>query len=338
MPINIIYMKILLVGGAGYIGSHTIKLLLNSNHEIAVLDNLSTGHINAIQEQKFFNVSLSNKDELIKIFQNNSFDIVMHFASFINVEESFTNPKNYYENNIVNTLNLLDVMIQNKVQNFIFSSSASVYGEPKYIPIDEKHSRFPINPYGRTKFFLEEILKDYERAYNLKSISLRYFNACGADSNGSIGELHNPETHLIPLILQVASGRRDRIKIFGNDYETPDGTCHRDYVHVMDIAKAHILAAEDLKKNNISRFLNIGNNKSFSVLEIVKAVKKITKKDIKISFEPRRVGDPARLVADNSAIKSILEWETQYSNLDNILSSAWAWEQKISMNLKDSKY
>ena len=253
----------------------------------------------------------------------------MHFASYINVGESYINPQKYYENNVVNTLNLLNCMVDLKILNFVFSSTAAVYGEPKSNPISEINPMTPVNPYGQTKAIVENILKDYDNSYGLKSISLRYFNACGAHPDGTIGERHDPETHLIPLILQAASGRKDKITIYGDDYPTKDGTCVRDYIHVMDLADAHLLALNKLSQNQLSEVYNIGNSRGFSVREIIEAVKKITGKKIDIEIQSRRKCDPAELVADNQKIKSELNWTAKNSDLDKIISSAWRWEQKL---------
>jgi UDP-glucose 4-epimerase len=271
---------------------------------------------------------LANREEVYSILQNN-YDLVMHFASYINVGESYINPQKYYENNVVNTLNLLNCMVDLKILNFVFSSTAAVYGEPKSNPISENHSMTPVNPYGHTKAIVENILKDYDSSYGLKSISLRYFNACGAHSDGTIGERHDPETHLIPLILQAVSGRKDKITIYGDDYPTKDGTCIRDYIHVMDLAEAHLLALDRLSQTQSSDVYNVGNNEGFSVREIIEVAKKITNRKMDIEIQSRRKGDPAELIADNQKIKSELNWKAKHSDLDKIISSAWQWEQKL---------
>ena len=257
-------MKILVVGGAGYVGSHMLKRFQDTNHKVEVLDNLSTGFETNCLDFKLHKCDLANREEVYSILQNN-YDLVMHFASYINVGESYINPQKYYENNVVNTLNLLNCMVDLKILNFIFSSTAAVYGEPKSNPISENNLMTPVNPYGQTKAIVENILKDYDNSYGLKSISLRYFNACGAHSDGTIGERHDPETHLIPLILQAASGRKDKITIYGDDYPTKDGTCIRDYIHVMDLAEAHLLALDRLSQTQLSDVYNVGNNEGFSV-------------------------------------------------------------------------
>tara|TARA_B100000925_G_scaffold114585_1_gene84843 strand:- start:2175 stop:3152 length:978 start_codon:yes stop_codon:yes gene_type:complete len=323
-------MKILVVGGAGYIGSHMIKRFQNTDHQIEVLDNLSTGFKENSQNYKFHMCDLSNKEQVHKILKENKYEMVMHFASSINVGESYDHPMKYYENNVTNTLNLLECMIDLKILNFIFSSTAAVYGEPESIPIKEEQKLSPINPYGKTKSVVESILSDYDKSYGLKYISLRYFNACGAHIDGTIGERHNPETHLIPLILQTASGRRNNFKIYGDDYKTKDGTCIRDYIHVMDIAEAHLLSLEKLIQTQSSDIYNIGNKQGYSVREIIDMVEKVTQ--IKISYEisEKRKGDPAELIADNSKISEKLNWKAKYSDLNTIINTAWEWERKLS--------
>ena len=244
--------------------------------------------------------------------------------------ESYDNPKKYYENNVTNTLNLLDCMVDLKISKFIFSSTAAVYGEPTVVPIDESQSLNPVNPYGNTKAIVEKILGDYDKAYGLKSISLRYFNACGAHVDGTIGERHDPETHLVPLILQAASGRRENITIYGSDYPTKDGTCIRDYIHVMDLVEAHLLALESLAINQTSNIFNVGSNNGFSVNEIIRVAEEVSKKKIPIVIGPKRKGDPSKLVADNKKISQELNWTPQYSDLKTIISTAWNWEQQLT--------
>lgn len=323
-------MKILIVGGAGYIGSHMIKRFQSTDYQIEILDNLSTGFEENSQNYKLHICELSNKDQVYKILKDNKYAAVMHFASFINVGESYDNPKKYYENNVTNTLNLLDCMVDLKISKFIFSSTAAVYGEPTVVPIDESQSLNPVNPYGNTKAIVEKILGDYDKAYGLKSISLRYFNACGAHVDGTIGERHDPETHLIPLILQAASGRRENITIYGSDYPTKDGTCIRDYIHVMDLAEAHLLALESLAINQTSNIFNIGSNNGVSVNEIIQVAEEVSKKKIPIVIGPKRKGDPSKLVADNKKISQELNWTPQYSDLKTIISTAWNWEQQLT--------
>jgi UDP-glucose 4-epimerase len=257
------------------------------------------------------------------------FDALMHFASSIQVGESVTNPAKYYKNNVTNTQTLLDCMVKHGVLSFIFSSTAAVFGEPAYSPIDEAHINLPINPYGRSKYMVEQILEDYDHAYGLKSVCLRYFNAAGADPEGELGERHLPETHLIPLILQAASGRRDAISIFGDDYDTPDGSCVRDYIHISDLADAHLLALKGLLDGGSSAKYNLGNGDGFSVIEVIEAVRKGTGKDFAVKHEARRDGDSARLIADSSLAKSVLGWRPQYADLEVIIEHAWQWEQKF---------
>ncbi len=307
-----------------------IKRFQNTDHQIEVLDNLSTGFKENSQNYKFHMCDLSNKEQVHKILKENKYEMVMHFASSINVGESYDHPMKYYENNVTNTLNLLECMIDLKILNFIFSSTAAVYGEPESIPIKEEQKLSPINPYGKTKSVVESILSDYDKSYGLKYISLRYFNACGAHIDGTIGERHNPETHLIPLILQTASGRRNNFKIYGDDYKTKDGTCIRDYIHVMDIAEAHLLSLEKLIQTQTSDIYNIGNKQGYSVREIIDVVEKVTQ--IKISYEisEKRKGDPAELIADNSKISEKLNWKAKYSDLYTIINTAWEWERKLS--------
>ena len=324
------FMKILVVGGAGYIGSHMIKRFQSTDHQIDVLDNLSTGFKENSQNYKLHICDLSNKEQVHKILKENKYEMVMHFASSINVGESYDHPMKYYENNVINTLNLLECMIDLKILNFIFSSTAAVYGEPESIPIKEEQILSPINPYGKTKSVVENILSDYDKSYGLKYISLRYFNACGAHIDGTIGERHNPETHLIPLILQTASGRRNNFKIYGDDYKTKDGTCVRDYIHVMDIAEAHLLSLEKLIQTQSSDVYNIGNKQGYSVREIIDMVEEITQTKIPYKISEKRRGDPAELIADNSKITEKLNWRAKYSDLNTIVNTAWEWEKKLS--------
>lgn len=319
---------ILVVGGAGYIGSHMVKMLLGLGYGVTTLDNLSTGYRDAVLGGEFVLGDLADRALLDRLFGERKIDGVMHFASFIQVGESVQNPAKYYENNVVNTLNLLDTMVAHNVKRFIFSSSAAVYGEPIRMPIDEAHPKNPINPYGRTKWMVEQILEDYDRAYGLKSVSLRYFNAAGADPEGQLGERHEPETHLIPLILRAASGRAPDIKVFGHDYDTPDGTCIRDYVHIVDLCEAHLIAVERLMQGAPSTAYNLGNGNGFSVAEVIAATERVTGRKIVVTEALRREGDPPRLVADASLARAELGWQPQYDRLDTIIEHAWAWECK----------
>ncbi len=319
-------MNILVVGGAGYIGSHMVKMLAKAGHQVVTLDNLSKGYRDAVKYGDFVEGGILNSELLDSVFSSNEFDGVMHFASYIEVGESVRDPAKYFRNNFANTLNLLDAMVRHQVKCFIFSSTAAIFGEPETAPIDEKHPKKPINPYGKSKLMVEQALTDYEVAYGLRSVCLRYFNAAGADPEGELGERHNPETHLIPLILQAASGRRDKISIFGQDYPTPDGSCVRDYIHIVDLCSAHLLALEKLVQGSGSKQYNLGNGNGYSVIEVIEAVKKITDKDFDVVSESRRSGDPAVLVADSSLARSELGWNPVYDDLEVIVQHAWNWE------------
>ncbi len=323
-------MRVLVVGGAGYIGSHMVKMLLGAGHEVITLDNLSSGHRDAVLGGTFVEGDLADTQGLHQVFEQYQPEAVMHFASYIQVGESVRKPDIYYRNNVTNTLNLLDVMLNFEVKKFIFSSTAAVFGEPDYVPIDEAHPNRPLNPYGRSKWMIEQVLADYDKAFDLRSVCLRYFNAAGADPEGQLGERHDPETHLIPLILQAASGRRDNIQVFGRDYDTPDGTCIRDYIHIVDLCSAHLAALEYLTKGGSSDRFNLGNGSGFSVQEVIDAVQKVSGKQVTVINGPRREGDPARLVADAKRARSILAWQPTYTALDTIVSHAWQWERKQS--------
>ena len=318
--------SVLVVGGAGYIGSHMVKHLLRQGCDVVTYDNLSTGYRDAVLGGQFVLGDLADQAALETLFSTHRFDGVLHFASFIQVGESVKEPAKYYENNVTNTLNLLNAMVKHDVRRFIFSSTAAVYGEPQYVPIDETHPRQPINPYGKTKWMVEQILQDYDRAYGLKSIALRYFNAAGADPEGELGERHEPETHLIPLVLQAASGRRPHISVFGRDYDTPDGTCIRDYIHVTDLAEAHWLALQRLLAGADSAAYNLGNGNGFSVQEVIDAAQKVTLRKIAVNDSPRREGDPARLVANSQAARNALNWQPARHDLDTIIQDAWRFE------------
>ena len=323
-------MRVLVVGGAGYIGSHMVKMLLGAGHEVITLDNLSSGHRDAVLGGTFVEGDLADTQGLHQVFEQYQPEAVMHFASYIQVGESVRKPDIYYRNNVTNTLNLLDVMLKFEVKKFIFSSTAAVFGEPDYVPIDEAHPNRPLNPYGRSKWMIEHVLADYDKAFDLRSVCLRYFNAAGADPEGQLGERHDPETHLIPLILQAASGRRENIQVFGRDYDTPDGTCIRDYIHIVDLCSAHLAALEYLTKGGSSDRFNLGNGSGFSVQEVIDAVQKVSGKQVTVINGPRREGDPARLVADAKRARSILAWQPTYTALDTIVSHAWQWERKQS--------
>lgn len=320
-------MRILVVGGAGYVGSHMTRMLLEEGHEAIVVDNLSTGYRDAVPAKTFLKADLCHRVLLDTIFSRHQFDAVMHFASCSQVGESVANPGKYYLNNVANTLNLLDAMLKRRVTRIIFSSTAAIFGEPRYVPIDELHPRNPVNPYGRSKWMVEQMLGDYERAHGLRHVCLRYFNAAGAHPSGILGERHEPETHLVPLLLQAASGRAPGIRVFGTDYDTPDGTCIRDYVHVSDLCRAHLLALEYLAGGGHSRAYNLGNGNGFSVRDVMESVSRVTHSTIAVTEAPRREGDPARLVADSTLARRELGWQPHYPDLDTIVGHAWAWER-----------
>jgi len=322
-------LRLLVVGGAGYIGSHMVKHLLRRGCDVVTFDNLSTGHRDAVLGGEFVLGDLADRDALDALFTQYQFDAVFHFASFIQVGESVKEPAKYYANNVVNTLKLLDAMVAHGVGRFVFSSTAAVYGEPTYTPIDEAHPKQPINPYGKTKWMVEQILEDYDRAYGLRSIALRYFNAAGADPEGQLGERHDPETHLIPLVLQAASGRRSNISVFGRDYDTPDGTCIRDYIHVADLADAHWLALDKLMQGAGSAAYNLGNGNGFSVQQVIDTAARVTGRAILVVDAPRREGDPARLVAESAAARKGLGWQPVRDDLATIIEDAWKWECKV---------
>ena len=322
-------MKILVVGGAGYIGSHMVKMLLDQHHQVITYDNLSSGFRDAVLGGEFVEGDLADLVTLDKLFKQYQPEAVMHFASHIQVGESVQQPAKYYLNNFTNTLNLLNTMVKYKVNHFIFSSTAAVFGEPEYVPIDEAHQKNPLNPYGRSKYMVEQVLGDYERAYGLKSVCLRYFNAAGADPSGLLGERHEPETHLIPLVLQAISGKRPHISVFGRDYDTPDGTCIRDYIHIVDLCSAHLLALKELVKTGVSMRFNLGNGEGFSVQEVIAAAEKVTGKKVNVIDGPRREGDPARLVADATLANDKLRWTPVYNDLETIIAHAWSWEMKV---------
>ncbi len=321
---------ILVVGGAGYIGSHMVKELLAAGYAVIVLDNFSTGHRALLTGGLLIEGDLGDPKLLETLFSQHQIDAVMHFAAFSLVGESVANPLKYYRNNLACTIELLDAMIRFNVKKFIFSSTAAVYGEPVQVPITETHPSFPTNPYGATKIAVERMLADCDQAHGLKSVCLRYFNAAGADKSGTIGECHQPESHLIPLVLKVAAGKRKEIKIFGTDYDTPDGTCIRDYVHVTDLAQAHLLALNHLLDGGQSALYNLGNSKGVSVREVICLAEKITGRKIPVAETNRRIGDPAVLVAASDKIKTDLGWRPCYETLDTIIQTAWNWHRKES--------
>ncbi len=319
-------MRVLVVGGAGYIGSHMVKLLNLRGFEVTVLDNLANGHRDAVQGARFVLGDLYEREILDRLFGETHFDGVMHFASYIQVGESVREPAKYYRNNVFKTQNLLDVMVAHRVCNFIFSSTAAIFGEPIHIPMAEDHPKQPMNPYGRGKWMVEQMLEDYDTAYGLRSTCLRYFNAAGADPDGELGERHDPETHLIPLALQVASGRRPSITVFGDDYATPDGTCIRDYIHVNDLGEAHWLALQRLWEGGSSTAYNLGNGHGFSVREVIDTARAVTGREIPVEYGKRRPGDPARLVADARRAQAELGWKPRRADLATIIADAWRWE------------
>lgn len=321
-------MAILICGGAGYIGSHINKQLHKEGYETIVFDNLIYGHREAVKWGTFIQGDLKNPQDLEAVFQKYPIEAVFHFAAYAYVGESVTNPEKYYFNNVANTLNLLHAMQKHGCHKIIFSSTCATYGEPDHVPITEDMPQNPINPYGATKLMVERIFKDYQNAYNLEYVVLRYFNAAGADPDGEIGESHTPETHLIPLILDAACGKRDDIKVFGTDYNTPDGSCIRDYIHVYDLATAHLLALRHLETDKNSDFFNLGNTLGTSVLEVIDSVRRITGKDFTVTLSDRRPGDPAKLVGSSEKAKRILGWQPIYEDIDKIVEHAWNWHKR----------
>ncbi len=329
-------MNILVVGGAGYIGSHMVVRLADAGCRVMTLDNLSCGYRDAVLAGAFTLGDAGDADRLNALFAAQRFDAVMHFASFIQVGESVTDPAKYYDNNVARTFILLDAMQRHGVRRLVFSSTAAVYGTPRYTPIDEVHPTQPINPYGHTKRIVEQALADYDHAYGLKSVSLRYFNAAGAHPDGILGERHEPETHLIPLVLRAAS-ERTAVAVFGRDYDTPDGSCIRDYIHVQDLCDAHWLALQGLMDGAASTVYNLGNGVGFSVLEVIAAAERVTGHNIAVREAPRRAGDPPRLVADARRACSELHWAPRYPDLDTLLTHAWAWEQRGTRSAMPSR-
>lgn len=319
-------MNILLTGGAGYIGSHCNKFLNENGLKTVIVDNLSFGHKGAVKWGTFLKGDFGDKTFMKAIFKDYKIDAVMHFAAYASVFESVLYPSKYYINNVSKMINLLDCMVESGIKYIVFSSSAATFGEPKYTPIDEFHSQNPLNPYGKTKLIGEKILKDYEKAYGIKHSILRYFNACGADLQGEIGESHNPEHHLLPVIFQVAQNTRKKLYIYGNNYSTEDGTCIRDFIHVTDLSEAHYLALEHLLSENNSQNFNLGTNKGYSIKEVLKKCEEVLNMSIDHEFSTPRPGDPSILVASNNKAKKLLEWKPKYSNLETIIKSAWLWE------------
>lgn len=319
--------KLLVAGGAGYIGSHVVQYLRRHGREVVVLDNLSGGFRDAVPEGCLVEGNIGDRGVLDQVFVEHDITAVMNFASFIEVGASMKDPSAYYRNNVGNTLELLDGMARHGVAHLIFSSTAAIFGNPEYTPIDEAHPKAPISPYGRSKWLIEQLLPDYEKAYGLKSVCLRYFNAAGADPEGKLGERHQPETHFVPLVLQAASGRREAIHVFGTDYATPDGTCIRDYIHVEDLAQAHLRALELLESGAGSAAFNLGNGNGFSVREVIEVARSVTQRDFEVIEAERRPGDPPVLVANSALARSILQWAPEYAELQSIIAHAWAWER-----------
>jgi len=323
---GVIAVRVLVTGGAGYIGSHTVKELVKEGHHVVVLDNLSKGHRKAVPESILFEeADIADADRLNAVFRKYDIEAVVHFAAFSLVGESMVDPAQYFRNNVAGSLSLFEAMVKNKIKYIVFSSTAAVYGEPVCCPIMESESKSPTNNYGMSKLMIEQILHSFDAAYGLKHISLRYFNAAGADLSGDIGEDHEPETHLIPLVLKTALGQRDKVLVFGTDYPTSDGTCVRDYIHVTDLADAHILALDFLQKERRSDTFNLGNGQGFSVKEVIDTACSITGRKIPYENTARRAGDPAVLVAGSEKIKNELGWEPKFQDLDTIIEAAWKW-------------
>ena len=322
--------SILVTGGAGYIGSHTVLALKQAGYEVVILDNLVYGHRDLVEQVlrvELIEGDTSDRLLLDNLFQSRNFSAVMHFSAYAYVGESVTDPAKYYRNNVLGTLTLLESMLAASIKNFVFSSTCATYGVPNFIPITEDHPQNPINPYGATKLMVERILTDFDVAYNFKSVRFRYFNAAGANPQGLLGEDHDPETHLIPLVLQTALGQREAISIFGTDYPTPDGTCIRDYIHVNDLADAHVLGLEYLLNGGESEVFNLGNGNGFSVREVIAAAEDVTGMVISVQECDRRIGDPPALIGTSEKARKILNWQPQYPGIKDIVSHAWQWHQ-----------
>lgn len=319
-------MTIMVLGGAGYIGSHTVYALIEQGMDVVVVDNLETGHIEAVhKDARFYQGDIRNREFIDSIFDREHIDAVIHFAANSLVGESMTDPLKYYDNNVNGTKVLLQSMVAHNIKKIVFSSTAATYGEPDRVPILETDRTEPTNTYGETKLSMEKMFKWTDVAHGVKYVSLRYFNACGAHESGQIGEAHSPETHLIPLVLQVPLGQREAINIYGDDYPTEDGTCIRDYIHVTDLAQAHILAVEYLMKGNDSNVFNLGNGVGFSVKEVVEVARKVTGHAIPAVITERRAGDPARLIASSDKAREVLNWQPAHADLEEIIASAWKW-------------
>ena len=319
---------ILVVGGAGYIGSHMLKLLRDQGEAHLVFDNFENGHRDALQGSDAVEGDLRNPNDLLEAFaRHRDIDVVMHFAAYISVGESVREPSKYWHNNTAGVLNLLDAMRKAGINKFVFSSTAAIFGEPQYVPIDEEHPKNPTSPYGQTKLAVERMLQDFDPGHGLKSVCLRYFNAAGADPEGKIGEDHDPEEHLIPVAMQAALGNRPAMKVFGTDYDTPDGTCVRDYIHVLDLAQAHLAAVKHLRAGGESRQYNLGNGKGFTVRQVLDTTEKVIGKPVPREDGPRRPGDPATLIASSEKITKDWNWKPKYPDLETIIRHAWEWHR-----------
>lgn len=321
-------MKVLVCGGAGYIGSHTVKSLLQEGFEVIIFDNFSSGREELVIGGEVIRADLDDKDPIRRVFSGGKIEAVLHFASLIQVGESYVNPQRYYTHNLTTSLNLFEAMLEAGVKKIIFSSSAAVYGAPLEIPITESHPLNPINPYGHTKLFVERILQDYAKAYDLKFISLRYFNAAGADPDAELGELHDPETHLIPNILLFLLGEKETFDLYGTDFPTADGTAIRDYIHVTDLAEAHVLALHRLLESAESDIINLGASRGFSVLEVIKTIERVTGRKVSYNARPKRLGDVPVLLASKERAEQRLGWKLRYSDLETIIETAWQWHRK----------
>ena len=329
-------MSILVCGGAGYIGSHTVHQLVEKGEDVVIVDNLQTGHMGAVNPKaKFYKGDIREAEVLDWIFTENKIDAVVHFAANSLVGESMTNPLKYFNNNVYGMQVLLEAMVRHGIDKIVFSSTAATYGEPERIPIMEDDRTEPTNPYGQSKLIMEKMMKWVSLANGIRYVSLRYFNAAGAIEDGSIGEDHSPETHLIPLILQVPLGKRDHITVFGEDYPTPDGTCLRDYIHVLDLADAHVLAIDYLRRGGESNIFNLGNGQGFSVKEMIEAAREATGLDIKVEIGERRAGDPAQLIASSEKARKVLGWQPKFTDVKAVIGTAWKWHQQHPEGYQD---
>ena len=329
-------MSILVCGGAGYIGSHTVHQLVEKGEDVVIVDNLQTGHMGAVNPKaKFYKGDIREAEVLDRIFTENKIDAVVHFAANSLVGESMTNPLKYFNNNVYGMQVLLEAMVRHGIDKIVFSSTAATYGEPERIPIMEDDRTEPTNPYGQSKLIMEKMMKWVSLANGIRYVSLRYFNAAGAIEDGSIGEDHSPETHLIPLILQVPLGKRDHITVFGEDYPTPDGTCLRDYIHVLDLADAHVLAIDYLRRGGESNIFNLGNGQGFSVKEMIEAAKEATGLDIKVEIGERRAGDPAQLIASSEKARKVLGWQPKFTDVKAVIGTAWKWHRQHPEGYQD---